>query len=59
MYLHRRLTSTLIQAAKQFPVVFLTGPRQSGKTTLLRNIFPDFKYLCRTGYTESCEHWQS
>ncbi len=45
MYLHRRLTSTLIQAAKQFPVVFLTGPRQSGKTTLLRNTFPDFKYV--------------
>jgi hypothetical protein len=27
----------------KFPVISLTGPRQSGKTTLLRNAFPDFK----------------
>lgn len=29
---------------KLFPVVSLTGPRQSGKTTLLRSLFPDYKY---------------
>jgi predicted AAA+ superfamily ATPase len=28
-----------------FPVVFLTGPRQSGKTTLARATFPDFHYV--------------
>jgi len=28
----------------KFPVVSLTGPRQSGKTTLLRNDFGDFRY---------------
>jgi uncharacterized protein len=28
-----------------FPVVSLTGPRQSGKTTLVRSIFPDHAYL--------------
>jgi uncharacterized protein len=30
---------------KQFPVVSITGPRQSGKTTFLREQFPDFRYV--------------
>ena len=30
---------------KQFPVVSLIGPRQSGKTTLLKTFFPDYKYF--------------
>ncbi len=28
-----------------FPVITLIGPRQSGKTTLLKNLFPDFTYV--------------
>jgi len=31
----RHLETTLRQAAAQFPVVSVTGPRQSGKTTLV------------------------
>jgi hypothetical protein len=31
--------------AKSFPVVSITGPRQSGKTTLARTVFPDYEYL--------------
>lgn len=45
MYIDRIITTKLSEAVRQFPVVFLTGPRQSGKTTLLRNKFPDFKYV--------------
>ena len=41
----REITNTLLQAAAAFPVTVLTGPRQSGKTTLLRHIFPDFQYI--------------
>ena len=40
----RHLTPTLQRAASSYPVVTLTGPRQSGKTTLVRATFPDHRY---------------
>lgn len=36
---------TLLRLAKGFPVLAITGPRQSGKTTLARAAFPDKPYL--------------
>ncbi|MBL4707622.1 MAG: AAA family ATPase, partial [Flavobacteriales bacterium] len=44
MYI-RKLTETILYAAQKFPVVTLTGPRQSGKTTLLRNLYPERAYV--------------
>lgn len=41
----RTLATGLTSAASQFPVIFLTGPRQSGKTTLARACFPDYRYV--------------
>ena len=41
----RHLTPALRRAARTNPVVTLTGPRQSGKTTLVRSVFPDHRYL--------------
>ncbi len=38
MYLHRLLEPTLTRAARTFPAVVVTGPRQSGKSTLLRHV---------------------
>lgn len=35
----------LRRAAREYPVVTLTGPRQSGKTTLVRSSFPDHEYI--------------
>jgi predicted AAA+ superfamily ATPase len=43
--LNRTLAKKLKEAAKQYPVVTLTGPRQSGKTTLVKMAFPDYEYL--------------
>jgi len=45
MYIKRILSNKLKQLAKQFPVVFLTGPRQSGKTTLVKHTFPKLTYV--------------
>lgn len=41
----RRLKERINKMLEKFPVVSVTGPRQAGKTTLLRNYFPDFKYF--------------
>ncbi|MDO9463914.1 MAG: ATP-binding protein [bacterium] len=38
-YVHRELESVLKKVVEHFPAVALTGPRQSGKSTLLKNIF--------------------
>lgn len=39
MYIARIIEKTLKVAAKQFPSIIITGPRQSGKTTLLKHLF--------------------
>jgi len=40
----RHLTKKLKAAARDYPVVTVTGPRQSGKTTLVRAAFPRHRY---------------
>ena len=34
----------ITQSMKDFPSVTIYGPRQCGKTTTVRNLFPDFSY---------------
>jgi predicted AAA+ superfamily ATPase len=41
----RSATTTLQRLAKGFPVVAITGPRQSGKTTLAKAVFPAKPYV--------------
>ncbi len=42
--IRRNLETVLKKAAQQYPVVTLTGPRQSGKTTLVQAAFPQHDY---------------
>jgi predicted AAA+ superfamily ATPase len=44
-YKHRVAEASLRRYLKVFPVVGLTGPRQSGKSTLLRHLLPDYAYV--------------
>lgn len=41
----RTAASTLRSLAGQYPVITVTGPRQSGKTTLCQTVFPDKPYV--------------
>lgn len=43
--IHRTLQSTLERLATKYPVITLTGPRQSGKSTLLKYAFPGYNYI--------------
>ncbi len=41
----RAIEPQLDRLAKQFPVITIIGPRQSGKTTLAQSHFPDYDYV--------------
>ena len=41
----RTLGNKLIEIGKKYPIVTLTGPRQSGKSTLLKAILPGYRYV--------------
>lgn len=45
MFVQRQIETALRSMLLKYPILALTGPRQSGKTTLLRNIFPDYQYI--------------
>ena len=44
-FVDRGLTRHLREVGQYFPIISLTGPRQAGKTTLLREMYPDYKYV--------------
>ena len=44
-YIERALEKKLLEVIKNYKSVLITGSRQVGKTTLLKNIFPDYKYV--------------
>lgn len=43
--IRRSLSETVLKFAGKYPVVSVTGPRQSGKTTLVKSLFPKHKYI--------------
>lgn len=44
-YIPRELSTVIEEAYRYFSVITITGPRQSGKTTLIRNLFPKLPYF--------------
>ncbi len=45
MLINRILKGKILELATKFPVVSITGPRQSGKTTLAKLCFPEYNYV--------------
>lgn len=41
----RHLSNTILKYAKEYPILALVGPRQSGKTTLAKALFSNYKYV--------------
>ena len=42
-YINRSIEKVITEAAAYFSVISVTGPRQSGKSTMLKHLFPTFK----------------
>lgn len=43
-YIYRTLSAEILECQRYYQVITITGPRQVGKTTLCRNLFPDYSY---------------
>ena len=44
-YIERDITPHLQRVMSLFPVVTVCGPRQAGKTTLIRHLYPEYEYV--------------
>jgi predicted AAA+ superfamily ATPase len=45
MFIDRDISSEVIASSREYHVITITGPRQSGKTTLCRKLFPTLPYV--------------
>lgn len=44
-FIERKISDSIIKANQYYPVTIITGPRQTGKTTLARHLFHDYKFV--------------
>ena len=44
-YIKRAIEDVVIQLDKSFKGILITGARQTGKTSMIKNLFPDKKYV--------------
>jgi len=49
-YIKRVIEPVIVEYTKSFPVIALTGPRQSGKSTTLLKLFNDYRYVTFDDY---------
>lgn len=45
MVIKREIVNSVFKYRTKYPVIAITGPRQSGKTTMLKSVFPDYEYV--------------
>ena len=45
MYYHRQLEQIIKQTASEYACITLYGARQTGKSTMIRNLFPEYEYV--------------
>ncbi len=45
MYYHRQLEKKIINIAGEYACITLYGARQTGKSTMVRKLFPDYEYV--------------
>ncbi len=45
MYYHRQLEHIIKQTASEYACITLYGARQTGKSTMIRNLFPEYEYV--------------
>lgn len=45
MIIERQIKDSILRLINKYPILAITGPRQSGKTTLLKELFPDYIYV--------------
>ena len=48
----RQAETLLLDLAKGYPILAITGPRQAGKTTLAQSTFPDKRNICSANIHE-------
>jgi predicted AAA+ superfamily ATPase len=57
-YIERHISGYVLKSSEQYPVVTICGPRQSGKTTLARHLFPTYDYVSLEN-PQSLHHFKS
>jgi len=50
MFIHRTIEFNIKKHLSIFPAIGITGPRQSGKSTLLKNMLPEYRYVSFDDY---------
>ena len=45
MYIRRHVEDTIKKVSEMYPAVIVTGPRQVGKTTVLKKLYGNLKYV--------------
>ncbi|MDE7159721.1 MAG: ATP-binding protein [Muribaculaceae bacterium] len=45
MFIQRKISESILKVQPFYQIIVVTGPRQSGKSTLCRHLFPEYSYL--------------